>query len=227
MRASAGGPPRYRRPTPRRKTMRPRKRLDLRQARHRPVRIHQFAQHCKRRQTRQLHRIDTAFGYCPRRDNTPFSRATAETHDPAVPDHPAAAPSAIAAPDSREPVGGGNPRRHPARRLDRHRKRRTETARIARHHRAGQGQTPCRIRFHTQTDDPAARTDHQRQLSHRHFRRGKYRISSDSRGRHRPPATSRHRQPAPKPPPASGAPKPRRTFLHQALNTPDKHRAQQ
>ncbi len=76
--------------------MRPRKRLDLRQARHRPVRIHQFAQHCKRRQTRQLHRIDTAPGMPAPGQHPVFPRHGGNTC-PGRARSSGAAPSAIAA----------------------------------------------------------------------------------------------------------------------------------
>ena len=76
--------------------MRPRKRLDLRQARHRPVRIHQFAQHRKRRQTRQLHRIDTAPGMPATGQHPVFPRHGGNTC-PGRARSSDAAPSAIAA----------------------------------------------------------------------------------------------------------------------------------
>ena len=174
MRASAGGPPRYRRPTP--------------PENHAPAKTPRPAASAP--SSRPHSSIRTTLQTAANPPASPDRHCLRYARDGTTPRFPAPRRKHMTRPcqiirrraigdrgtDSREPVGGGNPRRHPARRLDRHRKRRTETARIARHHRR-QGQTPCRIRFHTQTDDPAARTDHQRQLSHRHFRRGKYRIA--------------------------------------------------
>lgn len=128
MRASAGGPPRYRRPTP--------------PENHAPAKTPRPAASAP--SSRPHSSIRTTPQTAANPPASPDRHSPRYARDGTTPRFPAPRRKHMPRPcqiirrcaigdrgtDSREPVGGGNPRRHPARHLDRHRKRRTASASI-------------------------------------------------------------------------------------------------
>ncbi|CAM2151826.1 hypothetical protein PT2222_270025 [Paraburkholderia tropica] len=134
--------------------------VDLLAARHRAVRIHQFAQHAGGLQTGERRQVDGAFGMAAAREHAARLRAQRE-HVAGAHDVGGLRAGRDGRADRRHAVGGRHARAHALARLDRDGEGRAVAALVARDHRR-QFERAHFLVGEAQADDAAAFADEQR-----------------------------------------------------------------